>query len=115
LILSPEQVQIITIAIIVWFLLFLAANMKLRRIPLEKRAGSMPKLMIAAAGASGALTLMITVLINMYFPQLLQEYSVTALYTTGIIGGAIFVWWTLYENYWREIKAIERKATEQTH
>lgn len=109
--LSPDQRLIITLAVLIWFALFLVANFKLRKVPLGKRASDMPKLMGAAAAASGAMTLMITVLVNMYFPQVLQEYSITSLYTTGIIGGAVFVWWTLYESYWRQIKAIEKKPS----
>jgi len=112
--LSQEQVQIVTLAILIWFILFLIANFKLRKIPLEKRASDMPKLMFAAVGASGALTLVTTVLVNMYFPEVLHEYSIMSLYVTGIFGGAIFVWWTLYESYWQQVRAVEKRSNKPT-
>jgi uncharacterized membrane-anchored protein len=107
LILSPEQVQIITLGIIIWAVLVVCGAVKLQKVPKD----DMPKLMYAAAGVATALTLLATVLVNMYFPQILEAYSVIALYFTGIVGGAIFAWYALYEGYWKQIRAIEKKTS----
>jgi len=108
LILSSGQVQIITLGIVIWAILVVCGAVKLKKVPKD----DMPRLMYAAAGAATALTLLVTVIVNMYFPQILQEYSVVALYFTGIVGGAILTWFTLYEGYWKQIRAIEKKATQ---
>ena len=62
---------------------------------------------------ASVLTLLVTALVNMYFPQILQAYLVIALYFTGIVDGVILAWYTLYEGYWKQIKFIEKKATNK--
>jgi hypothetical protein len=107
----PPNVQLLAaIAIGVWFLLVMVALARLRNVSIETKTNEMPKLMILASSTAGAVTLGITVLTAVFFPDFLQDNS-GALYTAGFLGAAILLWWT-FAVYWREMKLILAQATK---
>jgi hypothetical protein len=96
------------IAIGTWFALIAIALVRLRHVPIEVRQNEIPKMMILASSCTGAITLAITVLSSVFFPQFLEDNS-AALYTAGFLGSAILLWWTVAV-FWREIKLISAQV-----
>ena len=95
-------VRSVIITVVIWIILVSLALLRLRKIPIESRMNEMPKLIILAFSAAIAGTLATTVSAAMFFPQLL-DIDMATVYTAGLLGAAISLWWTLAV-FWREMK-----------
>ena len=99
------------ITVVLWLFLVSLAFLRLRKVTVEARMNEMPKLMILAFSAAAAGTLAITVAVALFFPQFI-EIDTGTVYTAGLLGAAISLWWT-FAVFWREIKTIERLRSEE--
>lgn len=109
--LSPNLQLLALIAIGTWVLLIAIALIRLRSVPIESKTIEMPKLMILASSAAGAVTLIITVLAGVFFPDFMQDNS-ASLYTAGFLGAMVLVWWT-FAVFWRETKLVSTQVSER--
>jgi hypothetical protein len=99
------------ITVVLWLFLVSLAFLRLRKVTVEERMNEMPKLMILAFSAAAAGTLAITVAVALFFPQFI-EIDTGTVYTAGLLGAAISLWWTLAV-FWREIKTIQKGAPDK--
>ena len=100
-----DQLEIITITLIVWFSLVILSIYHLRNIPVASKHSEIPKLMVLALSVAGAFTLGVTVFVYAYFPQFLQSASTASIVVAGFIGAGISIWWTS-ATFWRELTAL---------
>ena len=80
------------VAALIFVIFLVFALYRLRHVPIELKEKDFVHVIISAAEATAAITIIITTILDVFFPQLLQDSS-AGLFASGFLGGIMLLWW----------------------
>jgi hypothetical protein len=108
--LALNNIQILgVIAVPIFLFMIVFALYKLRKVPIESKASEFFHIIIAAAEATVAITLVITTSLDVFFPNILQD-NYASLFATAFLGAIALLWWA-YASFRRQVNALQIPAS----